>query len=62
MKKWYASKTLWFNLLAGVVMVASQFGYLDFEPSPMVATIATLVVAIINMILRYWFTNTALQR
>ena len=51
-KPWYASKTLWFNILFGLVAVAGLFGFADFEPTPQVTEIVAIVVAVINMILR----------
>jgi len=49
-KRWYESKTLWFNILAVVVLVANQFGFASFELD---AEIATGIVAVINMLLRF---------
>ena len=52
MKKWYESKTLWFNVLALVVAVASGFGFAEFDPDPNIISIAAGLVAFINLILR----------
>lgn len=30
-KPWYESKTIWFNALAILVLIASQFGFGEFE-------------------------------
>jgi hypothetical protein len=51
-KKWYQSKTLWFNILAFFVIVASAFGFADFQPSDEVQIVAGIVITIINLILR----------
>jgi len=60
MKKWYESKTFWFNVLAGIVMIASAFGFAEFEPAPEVATIAGVVIVVINLLLRLFFTGKKL--
>ena len=46
------SKTFWFNLLAGIVAVASLFGFREFEASPEVAQVISTIVAIVNIWLR----------
>ena len=51
-KSWYLSKTLWFNALALVVLVAASFGYTG-EISPDFAAFAPAIVIIINVILRF---------
>lgn len=48
------SKTFWFNLLAGVVAVASIFGFGEFEPDNKVTEIITTVVTIVNIGLRLY--------
>ena len=50
MKPWYASKTLWFNLLAAAVFVAGYFGYSDFAPDQ---NLLALVAAVVNLVLRF---------
>lgn len=54
MKKFYLSKTFWFNILAAVVVVAGYFGYADFEAN---GEMIAAVIAIINLALRLWFTK-----
>ena len=49
-KPWYESKTIWFNILAGIVLVANQFGFADFALD---AEISAGIVAIVNMLLRF---------
>lgn len=53
MKRFYQSKTFWFNVLALVATVATSFGYADFQPSPELANYALVVVTIINVALRF---------
>ena len=50
MKPVYKSKTLIFNILAVVVLIANQFGFSDFQLDP--ETTAT-IVAVINFVLRF---------
>ena len=59
-KKFYKSKTFWFNLLTLVVMVAAGFGFTEFDPDTEVGAIAIGVVAIINLVLRS-MTDTKLE-
>ena len=47
------SKTLWFNALAIVVLVAQSFGFGDFQLSPDMQQLAFGVVAIVNLALRF---------
>jgi len=52
MKKWYASKMFWFNVLAFVVAVAAGFGYTG-EMSADLGAFVFPAIAIINIILRF---------
>ena len=52
MKKFYKSKTFWFNILALLVAVVSAFGYTG-ELSPELAVFVPALIAIINIILRF---------
>ena len=52
MKKWYTSKTLWFNILALVVLVAGSFGYTGELPAEW-AVFAPAIVALVNFVLRF---------
>lgn len=65
MKEWWRSKTLWFNvaylLLVVVGAVLDFFGYGHFEPSGEVVVLGTILVAGVNLILRYFFTSRALR-
>ena len=53
MKPWYQSKTLWFNLLAGVVAVAGLFGFSTFAPDQQAVEITGVVVSAVNILLRF---------
>jgi hypothetical protein len=61
-KEWYKSKTFWFNVLALIVAVATAFGYGEMEPEPWVGAAATVIVTVINLVLRLAFTKTELTR
>jgi len=50
-KKWYASKTFWFNIVALTAMVLRQFGYTGELPDEW-AIFVPVIVAVVNMILR----------
>jgi len=52
-KRWYTSKTIWFNILTGVVSLATLYGYRDNpEIAANVAVMAGAFAPVINMILR----------
>jgi len=51
-KAWYASKTLWVNVVAGVAAVSTAFGLnLGLDADTQVAIVGG-VMAVINVILR----------
>ena len=56
-KPWYASKTVIFNVLYLVLVVAGAFGFNSFQPSAEVAQfgviLGMIVPLIINLILRF---------
>lgn len=52
LKPWYMSRTIWFNGLSFLVLVASAFGFGEFNPDPKVAEYGTLVVTMVNVVLR----------
>ena len=52
MKKWYASKTLWFTILFALVQVAGLFGYADYTPGTDIAEFIQLGVAVLAAVLR----------
>ncbi len=53
MKAFYESKTFWFNVLAALIAIAGIFGFGDFQPSKDVVEIIAVVVAAINIVLRF---------
>jgi hypothetical protein len=56
MKAWYFSKTIWFNVVMTAVGVATALqGSL-----PKYAAVLGAIVVVGNVILRVWFTNTAI--
>ena len=59
-KKWYASKTFWFNLVALVVMVLGAFGYTGEVPDEW-GVYVPAIIAFVNLILRY-FTKEPIER
>jgi len=52
-KEFYKSKTVWFNILALVLLIAQGFGFADFEAAPEMAAVAAGVVAVVNLVLRF---------
>lgn len=53
MKRFYKSKTFWFNLLALATIVAGGFGYKGFEPDMWVAEFGTAIIILGNLVLRF---------
>lgn len=53
MKKWYQSKTIWFNLLTGLVAVAGVFGFAAFQPDQTTMEIIGVIVTAVNIALRF---------
>lgn len=51
-KKWYLSKTLWFNVLFLAVGIASAFGYNEFSPDAEMESYVLVAVTIVNLVLR----------
>lgn len=52
-KKFYLSKTFWFNGVALVVLVLEAFGYVDFVPDENIAEYAAAIITLINVGLRF---------
>lgn len=52
-KPFYKSKVFWFSILSGVVAIAGLFGFANFEPSAETAQLIAIVVAIVNIVLRF---------
>jgi len=51
-KAWYRSKTIWFNVLAIIVALATQFGY-QGNIDPEFQQIGATVLMVGNLILRF---------
>ena len=50
-KKWYTSKTLWFNVLALIVAVAANYGYTGELPAEW-GLFVPVIILVVNFILR----------
>lgn len=61
MKKWYQSKTLWFNVLTFVVGLATALLDQKLFTNPVVVSIFTLVISVGNLALRIFFTGMPIQ-
>lgn len=59
MKMWYESKTLWFNILYGVIAIAGLGGFAEFMPGEDAVEIVGVLIAAINIVLRL-VTNKAI--
>jgi len=55
MTPWYRSKQFWFNILTVVITLATAFGFESFTPDPRTLVIAQLLIAVINVVLRFAF-------
>jgi hypothetical protein len=53
LKKFYQSKTILFNALFLVLSVAAYFGFADFMPNDKMQDLAAVIVAVINIYLRF---------
>ena len=60
-KKWFESKTFWFNVLALVVAVAAEFGYSGELPAEWGVFVPAIVI-VINLILRLFFTQSKIVK
>lgn len=56
-KKWYLSKTFYFNILALIVAVAGAFGFAEHQVGTEWTQAIGIVVTIVNLVLRLWFTK-----
>ena len=60
-KPWYTSKTVWFNVIMTIILVAEIIPQiLPFIPEE-ARYISVGVFAVGNIILRVWFTDTPIQ-
>jgi hypothetical protein len=60
-KKWYASKTFWFNVLALAVAVLENFGYTGVLPEDW-QVFVPVVVVLVNLVLRLFATKEPIER
>ncbi len=57
-KKWWESKTIWFNVVMTIVDIAALSSVVTFI-SP---EVAALIQGIGNIILRVWFNNVTIEK
>ena len=53
MKKWYASKTLWFSILFALVNLAGVFGFAEFVPGDDVSQYVSVGASVVVALLRF---------
>jgi hypothetical protein len=64
-KNWYESKTLWTNISMFLLMVAALFlpgGEFTELLTPVAVKYVALGVAVLNIVLRVWFTTGAISK
>jgi len=57
-KKWFESKTVWFNTISTILAILSLADIQAFVPAKYIA----LINAVGNVVLRMWFTSTTLTK
>lgn len=66
MKKWYESKMAWLGIITTVLGVLPLIGVYVEAVAPEVAAVAGATIALISgvltVVLRVWFTDTAIER
>lgn len=60
-KPWYMSTTVWFNVLAILIGVATQFDYGNFVPAEWADQVVLLIVTGVNLALRVFKTAGAIR-
>lgn len=60
-KPWYQSKALILNILAFVVLIVDLLMQQPFIP-PAWLPYLTAAIAVLNLVIRYWFTDSAIKR
>ena len=60
MKKWYASKILWFSVLYALVNIAGIFGFAEFVPGDDISQYVSVGVSVLVAVLRA-FTNKGVE-
>lgn len=58
MKKWYESKTIWFNIITAGLLIAEGLNALHVLPTQVIA----IVSLVGNVILRVWYTNATIDK
>jgi hypothetical protein len=58
-KPWYASKVIWTNVVATLVAIYSLMQVTPLFPANWLPYFG-IVVGVLNIILRYWFTDSTL--
>lgn len=61
-KKWYHSKIVIFNIVSGLVAVAGALQTADAGLDPKVASVFSSIVTAGNIVLRIFFTDTAIGK
>lgn len=64
MKKWYASKAIWLNLVTFITLVFTLFSTADFADlfTPTVVKYFALGVAVLNIFIRVFFTAETVEK
>lgn len=57
MKKWFASKTVWFNVITTVIMLATELSNATDISTESMLKIYAGVITVGNIILRVFFTS-----
>jgi hypothetical protein len=60
MKAWFESKTVWFNIITGIIAVLALPTVLQVVPTAWMPAIG-IVDSIGNWVLRVYFTSTAIE-
>lgn len=60
MKKWYESKVVWLNVVATLAAILDAVRVLNISPEYM--AIGASVVAVLNVVIRIWFTDVPIEQ
>jgi len=60
-KMWYESKTVWFNIIMTLILVASFVTTVSGLPE-WVVPVSMIVQGVGNIVLRVWFTDSTVER
>ena len=61
-KPWYQSKTIWLNIFALIILVADGLGFAGFTPDPWVPEVGGIILAVLNILLRYVHTEQPIAK